>query len=53
MWLGSTYRDVIRLGAEVTSIDLAPQSITTTKKRLELKGLHANVFEADAENLPF
>ena len=51
--LGAHTEMLCRLGAEVTSIDLAPQSITTTKKRLELKGLHANVFEADAENLPF
>ena len=51
--LGAHTEMLCKSGANVTSIDLAPQSIITTSKRLELKGLNANVFEADAENLPF
>ena len=51
--LGAHTEMLCRTGAKVTSIDLAPQSIITTKKRLDLKNLVAEVFEADAENLPF
>jgi len=40
-------------GADLTSIDLSPTSIEATRKRLEIKGLKATVFEADAEALPF
>jgi 2-polyprenyl-3-methyl-5-hydroxy-6-metoxy-1,4-benzoquinol methylase len=51
--LGSHTETLCRLGATVTSIDLAPMSIKITKRRLKLKGLKAKVIEADAENLPF
>jgi ubiquinone/menaquinone biosynthesis C-methylase UbiE len=51
--LGAHTEQLCLSGAEVTSIDLAPQSINITKRRLKLKKLSANVFEADAEKLPF
>jgi ubiquinone/menaquinone biosynthesis C-methylase UbiE len=51
--LGAHTEALCLLGAEVTSIDLAPTSIKVTKRRLSLKGLSANVIEVDAENLPF
>jgi ubiquinone/menaquinone biosynthesis C-methylase UbiE len=51
--LGAHTEALCRLGAVVTSIDLAPTSIKITQRRLALKGLIAKVIEADAENLPF
>jgi 2-polyprenyl-3-methyl-5-hydroxy-6-metoxy-1,4-benzoquinol methylase len=51
--LGAHTEALCRLGALVTSIDLAPMSIKITQRRLGLKGLSAEVMEADAENLPF
>jgi ubiquinone/menaquinone biosynthesis C-methylase UbiE len=51
--LGAHTEMLCRYGAKVTSIDLSPTSINTTKRRLALKGLDAKVMEADAENLPF
>lgn len=42
-----------RAGADVTAIDLTPKAVESTKQRLELYGLKANVMVADAENLPF
>lgn len=51
--LGAHTEALCRLGAQVTSIDLAPMSIKITQRRLTLKGLSAEMMEADAENLPF
>jgi 2-polyprenyl-3-methyl-5-hydroxy-6-metoxy-1,4-benzoquinol methylase len=51
--LGAHTEALCRLGAQVTSIDLAPMSIKVTQRRLALKGLQAVVMEADAEHLPF
>jgi 2-polyprenyl-3-methyl-5-hydroxy-6-metoxy-1,4-benzoquinol methylase len=51
--LGAHTEVLCRLGALVTAIDLAPMSIRITQRRLALKGLNAEVIEADAENLPF
>lgn len=51
--LGAHTEALCFLGAQVTSIDLAPMSIKVTQRRLALKGLHAEVREADAEHLPF
>lgn len=51
--LGAHTEVLSRLGAHVTSVDLAPMSIKITKRRLALRGLSAEVMEADAENLPF
>ena len=51
--LGAHTEALSRLGGDVTSIDLAPMSVTVTRRRLELKELSAKVMEADAENLPF
>src|SRR3989344_3455351 len=43
----------VRMGADVTAIDLTPKAVELTKKRLSLYGLHGNVMEADAQRLPF
>lgn len=43
----------VRMGADVTAIDLTPKAVELTKKRLELHHLTANVLEADAQKLPF
>ncbi len=43
----------VRMGADVTAIDLTPKAVELTKKRLALYGLNANVMEADAQKLPF
>jgi ubiquinone/menaquinone biosynthesis C-methylase UbiE len=43
----------VRMGADVTAIDLTPKAVELTKKRLALHHLHANVMEADAQQLPF
>jgi 2-polyprenyl-3-methyl-5-hydroxy-6-metoxy-1,4-benzoquinol methylase len=44
---------LVRAGAELTAIDLSPTSVKATSKRLELKGLKADVREMDAESLKF
>jgi ubiquinone/menaquinone biosynthesis C-methylase UbiE len=51
--LGTHTEALCRLGAKVTAVDLAPMSIKVTRRRLALKGLDAEVREADAEQLPF
>ena len=51
--LGAHTQVLAQKKAKLTSIDLAPTSIKVTKKRLELKNLKADVFECDAEKLPF
>lgn len=43
----------VRMGADVTAIDLTPKAVELTKKRLALYGLSATVIEADAQKLPF
>lgn len=51
--LGPHTEVLCRAGAEVTAIDLSPVSVAVTRRRLTLKGLAADVQEADAEHLPF
>ncbi len=43
----------VRMGANVTAIDLTPKAVELTKKRLALYGLVANVIEGDAQQMPF
>lgn len=43
----------VRMGANVTGIDLTPKAVELTKKRLALYGLTANIIEGDAQKLPF
>jgi ubiquinone/menaquinone biosynthesis C-methylase UbiE len=43
----------VRMGADVTAIDLTPKAVELTKKRLALYHLQAQVLEADAQRLPF
>ncbi|MFA4954188.1 MAG: class I SAM-dependent methyltransferase [Patescibacteria group bacterium] len=50
---GWTTEQFARAGAIVTAIDLTPNAVELTKKRLALYGLQATVLEADAEHLPF
>jgi 2-polyprenyl-3-methyl-5-hydroxy-6-metoxy-1,4-benzoquinol methylase len=40
-------------GAKLTAIDLSPRSIDVTARRLELRGLNADVRSMDAQNLEF
>ena len=42
-----------RAGANLSSVDVSEKSVDLTRKRLELKGLRADVISADAERLPF
>ena len=39
---------LVRAGAQVTTIDISPTSVDVTRRRLALKGLEAQVIEADA-----
>ncbi len=43
----------VRMGADVTAVDLTPKAVELTKKRLALYGLQATVIEGDAQKLPF
>lgn len=51
--LGAHTEMLCRAGAVVTAVDLSPTSVEVTRRRLALKGLIAEVREADAEALPF
>ena len=42
-----------RAGAQLTCVDISPTSVESTTRRLDLKGLSANVIEGDATQLPF
>jgi 2-polyprenyl-3-methyl-5-hydroxy-6-metoxy-1,4-benzoquinol methylase len=44
---------LVRAGAQVTAADLTETAVEATRKRLELKGLEAEVVQTDAERLPF
>jgi SAM-dependent methyltransferase len=44
---------LVRSGADVSAIDLSPTSVMATKRRLELRGLAADVRQMDAEELNF
>lgn len=50
---GWTTEQLVRAGADVTAVDLTPQAVELTKKRLALYNLTANVQVADAQKLPF
>lgn len=43
----------VRMGADVTALDLTPKAVELTKKRLALYGLTANVIEGDAQKMRF
>ena len=43
----------VRMGADVTAIDITAKAVELTKKRLALYGLTANVVQADAQKMPF
>ncbi|HTP81012.1 MAG TPA: class I SAM-dependent methyltransferase [Bacteroidota bacterium] len=51
--LGTDLIQFARAGAEVTGIDLTPQSIDFVRKRFRLEGLPLRADVADAEHLPF
>jgi 2-polyprenyl-3-methyl-5-hydroxy-6-metoxy-1,4-benzoquinol methylase len=42
-----------RAGAQVTALDISPKSVAATRARLALKGLAADVHEADAEAIDY
>lgn len=42
---------MVRAGANVTALDISPKSVAATRARLALKGLAADVREADAETI--
>jgi SAM-dependent methyltransferase len=42
-----------RAGADVTAIDISPTSVEATRRRLDVKGLTAEIVEGDAVALPF
>ena len=44
---------MVRAGAQVTALDISPKSVAATRARLALKGLAADVREADAEVLDY
>lgn len=44
---------MIRAGADVTAIDLTTTAVEATKRRLDIKGLRAHVYQADAEEMLF
>lgn len=51
--MGYHTETMVRAGAHVTAVDLTEYAINMTRRRLKLRGLHAEVFQADAECLPF
>lgn len=51
--MGFHTETMVRAGAQVTAVDLTDTAIQMTRRRLELRGLRAEVFQADAERLPF
>jgi 2-polyprenyl-3-methyl-5-hydroxy-6-metoxy-1,4-benzoquinol methylase len=51
--MGFHTETMVRAGARLTAIDLSPTSVEATRRRLELKGLQAEIIEGDAERLPF
>lgn len=51
--VGTMFEQLSALGADVTSIDLAPQHAMLTAARARLFNLKGRVFQADAERLPF
>lgn len=50
---GFTVQLFAEAGANVTGVDLTPWAVETTRARLDAFALEANVFEGDAEELPF
>ncbi len=43
----------VRMGADVTAIDLTAKAVELTKKRLDLYHLPGDVIQADAQKMPF
>jgi len=50
---GAHSRLLVESGCRLTAIDLTSRAVELTRRRLELWELKANIFEADAEQLPF
>jgi SAM-dependent methyltransferase len=51
--LGSDFLRFVRAGARATGVDLTQHAVELVRRRLDLEGLHADVLQADAEQLPF
>jgi ubiquinone/menaquinone biosynthesis C-methylase UbiE len=50
---GWSSEQFVRMGSEVTAIDITPKAVELTKKRFKLYGLKADILIADVEHLPF
>lgn len=51
--MGFHTETMARAGARVTAVDLTETGVAMTRKRLEIRGLSAEVLQGDAESLPF
>lgn len=51
--MGLHSEHLVRAGAELTTIDISPTSVEATTRRMQLKGLTADVRQMDAQTLEF
>jgi ubiquinone/menaquinone biosynthesis C-methylase UbiE len=51
--MGADYEQWLKAGAIATGIDLSTASLQQARRRCELSGLKPDLYEADAEHLPF
>lgn len=51
--MGLHTETMVRAGAVVTAVDLTPTAVEMTRRRLAMKGLHADLAVCDAETLDF
>ena len=51
--MGADYEQWRKAGAVATGIDLSTASLDQARRRCELSGLNPDLYEADAEHLPF
>jgi len=51
--MGADYEQWLKAGAVATGIDLSTASLERARRRCELSGLKPDLYEADAEHLPF
>ena len=51
--IGADYEQWLRSGALATGIDISGYSLEVARKRCDAAGLHHDLYQADAENLPF
>jgi SAM-dependent methyltransferase len=51
--MGTHSELLARAGARLTAVDITPEAVAMTRRRLQLRQLPGDVREADAERLPF